>query len=155
MNKPNGQFLLAARRDAVLSFVAPLSVRKIPGIGKVSAKELAGLGITTGSDLASVAKACTLIHLFSKDKSDGLIRAGLGLGPTHAGVREPRKGISCERTFGAQGLAGSALEARLHEIATTLARHMAEETPPLRAKHMTVKMKRVDFQIVSRSKTLP
>ncbi|RYH20321.1 DNA polymerase IV [archaeon] len=35
INKPNGQYMLPGSREAVLSFLSPLSVRKIGGIGKV------------------------------------------------------------------------------------------------------------------------
>lgn len=46
-NKPNGQCLVPASRDAIVNFLAPLPIRKIPGIGKVSERILLDLGIDT------------------------------------------------------------------------------------------------------------
>ena len=35
MNKPNGQFVLPSEHKAIMQFVNSLSIRKVPGIGKV------------------------------------------------------------------------------------------------------------------------
>eukprot|EP00041_Stephanoeca_diplocostata_P038622 m.1534700 g.1534700 ORF g.1534700 m.1534700 type:complete len:272 (+) comp25243_c0_seq52:3581-4396(+) len=47
MNKPNGQYFLESTREAVLRFIHGLSVRKVSGIGKVSAAVLHRLGVQT------------------------------------------------------------------------------------------------------------
>ena len=36
MNKPNGQCLVASSKTAIIDFIRPLSVRKIPFIGKMT-----------------------------------------------------------------------------------------------------------------------
>jgi hypothetical protein len=80
---------------------------QIPGIGKVTEQTLQALGVSTCSDLIS--HAALLTALLSDISSSSLIEAGLGLGATEhssrgggPGSSEPaRKGISCERTFGA------------------------------------------------------
>ena len=49
--KPNGQFTVSP--EIVGSFVRKLAVKKIPGVGKVTAKKMHALGIETCSDLQS------------------------------------------------------------------------------------------------------
>jgi DNA polymerase kappa len=51
MNKPNGQFLLPRNEDAVVDFLSRLSIRKVPGIGRVLERILNGLEIKVCSDL--------------------------------------------------------------------------------------------------------
>lgn len=80
---------------------------QIPGIGKVTEQMLQALGVLTCSDL--IRHAALLTALLSDISSSSLMEAGLGLGSTEhssrgggPGSSEPgRKGISCERTFGA------------------------------------------------------
>jgi DNA polymerase kappa len=80
---------------------------QIPGIGKVTEQTLQALGVSTCSDL--ITHAALLTALLSDISSSSLIEAGLGLGAMEhssrgggPGSSEPaRKGISCERTFGA------------------------------------------------------
>ena len=48
--KPNGSMLVIPGREQ--EFLAPLDVRKIPGVGKVTEKKLNDLGIKTVGDLA-------------------------------------------------------------------------------------------------------
>lgn len=87
--------------------IAHCFLLQIPGIGKVTEQTLQALGVSTCSDL--IRQAALLTALLSDISSSSLIEAGLGLGATehHAkgggeGSSQPgRKGISCERTFGA------------------------------------------------------
>lgn len=51
MNKPNGQYLLPRNEEAVKDFLSKLSIRKVPGIGRVLERILNGLGIKVCSDL--------------------------------------------------------------------------------------------------------
>src|SRR5262245_31648286 len=44
-NKPNGQFYLPFNRQTILSFMRDLSIRKIPGIGRVNERLLESIGI--------------------------------------------------------------------------------------------------------------
>lgn len=72
---------------------------------------LQALGVSTCSDL--LRHAALITALMSEVSSSSLITAGLGLGATEhssrgggPGSSEPgRKGISCERTFGAMSSA--------------------------------------------------
>lgn len=95
-----------------LSLPAVCLCTQIPGIGKVTEQVLQALGVSTCSDL--IKQAPLITALMSDVSSSSLMQAGLGLGATQhssRGARGPgssepgRKGISCERTFGAMSTA--------------------------------------------------
>lgn len=44
-NKPNGQFLLPFDRDSIKTFMHDLSIRKVPGVGRVHERLLDAIGI--------------------------------------------------------------------------------------------------------------
>ena len=85
------------------------------------------------------------------------LRAGLGISSSESvGAAQDdqdagRKGISCECTFGS--LRGSRLHSQLKEIVFSLSRQMKEKG--LKGKHITVKMKKVDFTLKTKSRVLP
>ncbi|MCP5586639.1 DNA polymerase IV, partial [Klebsiella pneumoniae] len=49
LNKPDGQYIITP--EQVTDFVLSLPLRKIPGVGKVTAKRLADLGLETCRDV--------------------------------------------------------------------------------------------------------
>lgn len=51
-NKPNGEFVIPPEK--VMSFIENLELKKIPGVGKVSAKKLADLGLLYGRDIQKI-----------------------------------------------------------------------------------------------------
>ncbi len=57
-----GQYVLSNTREDVCEFVKVLSVRKVPGVGKVTERMLQALGISTG-DL--VRQLDTLSRIFT------------------------------------------------------------------------------------------
>ena len=141
LNKPNGQYLLEKNHKRICEFISDLPVRKIPGIGKQTELLLNGLGIQKCRSLLD--NAGLLSALFSNVAFEFFLESGLGIGSSDEPAEYERKGISCERTFAS--LEGKVLEEKLQDIVTTLGRQMAEKN--LKAKHMTVKMKRVDFVV--------
>jgi DNA polymerase kappa len=44
-NKPNGQFHLPFESEAIIHFMHDLSIRRVPGIGRVSERLLDSIGI--------------------------------------------------------------------------------------------------------------
>ncbi|MWP49889.1 MULTISPECIES: DNA polymerase IV [unclassified Gilliamella] len=63
MNKPNGQYVITP--DEVDSFIEKLSLKKIPGVGKVTEKKLAQLGLFTCNDVVNY-DVTKLIKQFGK-----------------------------------------------------------------------------------------
>ena len=61
--KPNGQFVITP--DRVVDFMVLLPVKKIPGVGKVTAEKLQDKGITTCGELQAFSKAI-LVDMLGK-----------------------------------------------------------------------------------------
>lgn len=146
-NKPDGCTALKFTRDAILSFVNELPVKKIPGIGRVTQALLAGIQIEQCGHLMS--KRVELYHTFSTCSFLFFLRVGLGIGdadkedpPEEGEVR--RKGIGCERTFKASS-DRNFLEQKLKDICSHLCEDMREES--LSARHLTLKLKTGRFEV--------
>ncbi|TNG93263.1 DNA polymerase IV [Pasteurellaceae bacterium USgator11] len=63
INKPNGQFVLAP--EQVDQFVLGLALKKIPGVGPVTAQKLSAMGLTTCADVRQL-KQHILLDQFGK-----------------------------------------------------------------------------------------
>ncbi|MBB1440574.1 DNA polymerase IV [Shewanella sp. SG41-4] len=63
LNKPNGQYVITPSQIA--DFVKDLPLSKIPGVGKVTSKKLAAIGLTTCYDVQQYPKV-QLIEAFGK-----------------------------------------------------------------------------------------
>ncbi|KAF8673923.1 hypothetical protein HU200_048371 [Digitaria exilis] len=149
INKPNGQFILPNDREAVLTFVSTLPIRKIGGIGKVTEQMLRQvLGISTCQEMLQ--KAAFLCALFSEGSADFFLSVGLGLGGTETPEQRQRKSISCERTFTATN-DSSLLFEKLANLAENLADDLQKEG--LRGKTLTLKLKTADFEVRTRAVT--
>lgn len=94
-NKPNGLFVI--KPHAVETFVAQLPVKKLHGVGKVTASKLEKMGIVTCHDLRQISMT-TLTQKFGKF---GEHLAKLARGEDHRVVEPNRevKSISVERTM--------------------------------------------------------
>ncbi|CAI5993794.1 unnamed protein product [Closterium sp. NIES-65] len=98
INKPNGQYVLPFDREAILSFISSLPIRKIGGVGKVTERLLRGvLGVKVCADIITHRGA--LLALFSPISAEFFLQAALGIGGSGDVEEGPRKSISCERTF--------------------------------------------------------
>ena len=94
-NKPDGQFVISP--ENITSFIFSLPVKKIPGVGKVTAEKMASLDIETCGDLQRFSKT-ELIEIFGSfgDKLFSLCR-GADDRPVKTSRR--RKSISVEHTY--------------------------------------------------------
>ena len=95
-NKPNGQFQIPLDRESISRFTHNLSIRKIPGIGRVTERVLESMGVKTCGDIFE-----HRAELYLMDKHLGvhhLLCAYLGIGSNHVepNSRETRKSIGCE-----------------------------------------------------------
>ncbi|OEL23261.1 DNA polymerase kappa [Dichanthelium oligosanthes] len=149
INKPNGQFILPNDREAVLTFVSTLPIRKIGGIGKVTEQMLCQvLGISTCQEMLQ--KAAFLCALFSECSADFFLSVGLGLGGTETPEQRQRKSISCERTFAATN-DSSLLFEKLANLTENLTDDLQKEG--LKGKTLTLKLKTADFEVRTRAVT--
>ena len=149
LKKPNGQYELPRDRDAILSFMRDLAVRKIPGIGKVTDSFLQGFRIHTCGDLFE--KRIYLHRCFTPISFVFLLRSSLGVSDTDVSNDFERKSIGVERTF--ESLRGAnALMEKLEELGISLSEDLDKEN--LKGKTLTLKLKGTDFRTSTRSKTI-
>jgi DNA polymerase kappa len=149
INKPSGQYFLPRDEVAILSFLSTLSIRKIPGIGRVMEQSLKALGIETCRDIRD--QLVYLQRLFSPITFDFLLRTSHGIAENLETTESRRKGISAERTFSAT----ADLEA-FHELLVQLCQQLSQammEENIKGGRTLTLKLKASDFTIRTRSKT--
>jgi DNA polymerase IV len=95
-DKPHG--ITIVRPGCEASFLAPLPVRLMPGIGPATAARLTALGIRTLGDLAALDDV-TAVQVLGTH-GIGAVRRASGVDHRPVREREPVKSVSNERTFG-------------------------------------------------------
>jgi len=149
MNKPNGQYYLPPDKDAILKFVANLSIRKVSGIGRVSEQILNELGIATCGHLLE--KKELLYLLFSEISFQHFMRISLGISSTFLDNDSERKSMSAETTF--QEISDPD---KLFQVCKDLCEGLSNDLQKknLAGKSITVKFKLVNFEVKTRTKTI-
>jgi len=152
--KPNG--VLWVQPGAEAGFLAPLDVRKLPGVGKVTEQKLHELGIQRVGDLARL-ETSFLERRFGQwglalaGKSHGLDAGGWF--DSEIGGHEDPKSISHEHTFDEDTADAEKLEATLARLTEKVARRLREHAFHARTVHL--KLRDSSFATLTRAKTLP
>ena len=148
--KPNGILWIIPGQEA--AFLAPLEVRKVPGVGKVTEKNLHALGIRKVGDLACLDEAF-LEERFGKW---GLALAGKSRGAdaggwydTAIGEDTGPKSISHEHTFGVDTADLAQLESTLARLSEMVGRRLREHG--LHARTIQLKLRYSDFSTITRA----
>ncbi|MCC6263824.1 MAG: DNA polymerase IV [Bryobacterales bacterium] len=151
--KPNGMFEVFPGMEAAC--LAPLPVRKIPGVGKVMQENLARLGVHRVRDLAAFDERVLERH-FGKF---GLALAGKARGQdaggwfdTQVGEAEDPKSISHEHTFDLDTADQDAIEAVLARLVQMVGRRLREQG--LHARTVQLKLRDAGFHTITRALTL-
>jgi DNA polymerase-4 len=147
-SKPDG--LIEVPPGAEASFLAPMAIRKLPGVGKKTEQVLNGLGIRTIGQLAKM-PSTTLKSRFGVF-GDMLYRHANGIDGSPVIPPEEAKSISRETTF----------EGDTHDVVFLSAtmRYLSEKVgSDLRglgkqAKCVSIKVRYADFTTISRQRTL-
>ena len=148
--KPNGIMWIVPGSEA--AFLAPLDVRKIPGVGKVTEQNLHTLGIRKVGDLARLDEQY-LEHRFGKW---GLALAGKARGldaggwfDTAVGEDTAAKSISHEHTFGEDTADPEQLESTLARLSEMVGRRLREQG--VLARTIQLKLRYHDFTTITRA----
>jgi len=151
--KPNGILWIQPGQEA--AFLAPLDVRKIPGVGKVSEQQLHSFGIRKVGDLAQLDER----FLQEKFGKWGLALAGKSHGfdaggwfDTELGSYEEPKSISNEHTFDEDTAAQEVIEATLAHLSAKVGRRLREHA--LHARTIQIKLRTSDFATITRAQSL-
>jgi len=152
-----------AKRNGILhvlpgceaAFLAPLDVRKIPGVGQVMERKLHAMGIYKVRDLARLDEAV----LQERFGQWGLALAGKARGQdaggwfdAEIGAGEAPKSISHEHTFNHDTADPQQLDSTLAHLCEMVARRLRENG--LHARTLQLKLRYDDFTTLTRAHTL-
>uniref|UniRef100_UPI00404AD876 DNA polymerase IV n=1 Tax=Candidatus Planktophila sp. TaxID=2175601 RepID=UPI00404AD876 len=148
--KPNG--ILEITTDRILTFLHPLPIQAMWGVGPKTAEVLERLGLRTIEDIAKLPRA-TLIRALGEANGAPLYELAWGRDYRDVTPEEPDRSISAAETF-PQDLDNP------EEILTEFLRLTERATARLRdrdlfAKTISIKVRFADFSTINRSKTLP
>jgi DNA polymerase IV len=146
--KPRGLLWVAPRQEA--RFLAPLSVRKIPGIGEVTERALRALGIETVEQLAALPQE-KLEKIFGQ-WGTALHRKARGGDSYEFVIDAEPKSISHNHTFGEDTDEIGALDAMLSHLSQKACKRLREAG--LTARTLTLTIRYAGFDTHTRSKTL-
>jgi DNA polymerase IV len=151
--KPNGVLWVQPGQEQ--SFLGPLDVRRIPGVGKVSERHLHECGIRQVRDLANL-EPSFLEKRFGKW---GMALAGKSRGldsgawfESDIGDHSDPKSISHEHTFNEDTRNTDLIEATIAHLSEKVGRRLREHS--LYARNIHIKLRYHDFSTFTRSKTL-
>jgi DNA polymerase IV len=151
--KPNGVLWVIPGQEA--AFLAPLDVRKVPGVGKVTEKNLNKLGIRKVGDLARLDDSF-LEQRFGKwgmalaGKSRGLDAGGWF--DSEIGEDAGPKSISHEHTFNEDTADLAKIEPTLARLCEMVGRRLREQA--LQARTVQLKLRYADFSTITRAHSM-
>jgi DNA polymerase-4 len=146
--KPRGMLWVAPGSEA--RFLAPLSVRKIPGIGEVTERALRALRIETVEQLAAVPPE-KLQKIFGQ-WGDALYRKARGGDSYEFVIDAEPKSIGHNHTFGEDTDDDTALAATLSHLSQKACKRLREAG--LATRTLTLTIRYAGFDTYTRSKTL-
>jgi DNA polymerase-4 len=144
--KPDGLFVI--QPEEVDSFLLPLPVGRLPGVGKVTEKRLDELGVETVKSLRDVDRSA-LEGTFGR-YGLRLYELARGIDHNHVVPNRPTKSISAEDTF-ERDVALSEMEPVIHRLAENVWSASRKESRIART--VVLKLKTREFNILTRSHT--
>src|SRR5215467_11880641 len=152
--KPNGLLYVLPGNEQ--TFLAPLDVGKIPGVGKVTRERLNTMGITKVGDLLKVQESV----LEDNFGLWGVALAGKARGEDAGGWFEGEvgedwkaKSISHEHTFGEDTCNLEKIESTLAHLSELVGRRLREQN--FSARTIQLKLRYSDFHTITRAHSLP
>ena len=151
LNKPNGQYVITP--EEVPAFLTILPLGKIPGVGQVTVKKLAALGLYTGADIQQ-ADLAMLLKRFGK-LGRVLRERCMGIDDRRVNNNRLRKSIGVERTLADDIHDWSECEPIIEKLYTELEYRLGKARPDLRIARQGVKLKFSDFQLTTQEHNWP
>ncbi len=148
LSKPDGLLEVAAGEER--SFLAPLPIAKLPGIGKKTERILKGLGISTLGGLSAMPLSELKGHFGGWGEL--LHRYASGIDDREVEPPAQAKSISRETTFGKDTKDRSLLEATLRYLGERVGADLRQRGKQARC--ITMKLRYADFTTITRRHTL-
>ena len=148
LSKPDGLLEVAAGKER--SFLAPLPIAKLPGIGKKTERKLNGLGINILYELSIMPLGALKSHLGAS--GEVLHRFANGIDDREVEPPATAKSISRETTFGKDTRDRPLLKATLHYLGERVGAELRQKGK--RARCITLKLRYADFTTITRRHSL-
>ena len=148
LDKPDGLTYIAPSQ--VDQFVRTLPVEKVPGVGQKTRVRLEKMGIRTLGDVSGFSEKALSDRLGKYGRR--LLELAAGIDTTPVEPYSPHKSVSTEQTFAVDTDDRGRLSGILLQQAEEVSRQLRKQG--VRARTITLKIKHVDFQQVTRSTTL-
>ncbi|MAX16011.1 MAG: DNA polymerase IV [Sphingobium sp.] len=146
-NKPDGICVVRPAEGA--AFIAAMPMRRIHGVGPVTARRMQALGIETGADLR--ARDLPFLQAHFGSAADFYYRAARGEDDRPVRERQSRKSVSVEDTFFDDLTDRDALMTELDRISASLWTRI--EKAQAWGRTVVLKVKFADFRIITRSRS--
>jgi len=147
--KPDG--LLLIPRDQILSFIHPLPVSSLWGVGARTEEQLQRLGLHTISDIAHTPRK-TLVRALGTANGEHLYSLAWGHDDRAVVPHSPEKSVGNEETFDEDTDDHEVIRAHVLRLADQVAARMRAAT--LVGRTVSLKLRFADFSTITRSKTL-
>ncbi len=148
LSKPDGLLEVASGDER--SFLAPLPIAKLPGIGKKTERILKSLGVTTIGKLSTMPLSALKSHLGASGEI--LYRYASGIDGRKVEPPGAAKSISRETTFAKDIQDRSQLEATLRYLSERVGGKLRQQDKQARC--VTLKLRYSDFTTITRRHTL-
>jgi DNA polymerase-4 len=150
LRKPRGFVVVPPGEEA--AFLAPLPVRRLPGLGPAAERALNGLGITTLGQLAALPIDVVRRRL-GEHAGASLRQRAQGVDDSEVVVPGRPKSVSREETFFQDVSDRAVLAERMRHLAADVGRRLRHGD--WRGRTITVKLRYSDFTTLSRQVSLP
>jgi DNA polymerase-4 len=132
-------------------FLDPMPIETIPGVGKVTLKELNARGFYKIKDI-SEASPDYFSAAFGK-AGIALWRKANGEGTEYLSVEHEQKGISSESTYGQDVISKEEIKKTLFHLTAKICQQMRDQQ--WLAGNISIKLRYSDFNTITRAKTIP
>jgi DNA polymerase-4 len=149
LRKPDGLVVVPPGQEA--TFLAPLPIMRLWGVGEQTAIALREYGVRTIGDLAQL-PADLLVRRFGRHGA-ALVERAVGIDADAVSDGDPAKSVGHEHTFDVDTSDRETIERTLLAMADGVAARL--RASGLRASTVTVKIRDASFRTITRQRTLP
>jgi DNA polymerase-4 len=149
LRKPRGFVVVEPGDEA--AFLAPLPLRRLPGLGPAAERALSGLGISTLGQLAAL-PLDTVQRRVGRASGTSLWERAQGIDTAPVTVPGAPRSVSREETFARDVSQRDALHLRVAELASDVGARL--RTGGWTARTITLKLRYSDFTTITRQETL-
>lgn len=151
INKPNGQYVIEPQ--AVADFLKKLPLKKIPGVGKVTAERLESFGLYTCGDVQQ-ADLAMLLRQFGKT-GHTIWTCSQGIDARPVSADRQRKSVGIERTLAKDIYHWHDCKQIIEQLYPELVQRLTLVSPNLTIARQGVKLKFDDFQLTTQEHSWP